>query len=148
MATCGLLWLPVVYYGYTCSLYYCYTYSFPSVLPSLLYTAICTAYLACPCYSLLCLPRGVRHLRFRQRDLEFFGFLAWFQDSWLHSGDSCSPNKESICHLISNIRKVTTNDSKILKFTDNLAICISWDSYRFRKPSTRFRIVSDPSAYP
>ena len=37
MTTYSLLWLPVVYYGYT--------YSLPSVLPSLLYTA-----------TLLCLP--------------------------------------------------------------------------------------------
>ena len=52
-------------------------------------------------------------------------------DSWLDSKipdfipDSCSPNKESVCHVISNIRKVATNDSEILKFTGNLAICIS-----------------------
>ena len=54
-------------------------------------------------------------------------------DSWLDSKipdfilDSCLPNKESICHVISNIQKVTINDSKILKFTDtgNLAVCVS-----------------------
>ena len=45
-------------------------------------------------------------------------------DSWLDSKIpdfipeiSCSPSKESICHKISNIRKVATNYNKKLKFT-------------------------------
>ena len=32
--------------------------------------------------------------------------------------------RRKACHVISNIRKVTTNGSKILKFTDNLSICV------------------------
>ena len=52
-------------------------------------------------------------------------------DSWL---DSKIPDFileipvhqiKKTCHVISNIRKVTTNYSKMLKFTDNLVICIS-----------------------
>ena len=52
-------------------------------------------------------------------------------DSWL---DSKIPDyileipvhqTRKACHVISIIRKVTTNDSEILKFTGNLAICIS-----------------------
>ena len=29
---------------------------------------------------------------FRRRDSESLGILAWFQDSWLDSYDSCLPN--------------------------------------------------------
>ena len=65
---------------------------------------------------------------FVQRDSEFFGILAWFQDSWRDCKDSCLPYKEKIYHMISNIWKLQRKNGKLLKFMGNLAICISWDS--------------------
>ena len=78
-------------------------------------------------------PRGPT-LDFVRRDSESFGTLTWFQDSWRDSRDSCLPNKEKIYHVISNIRKLPNKNSKMLKFTDNLAICISWDSCNSKIP--------------
>ena len=71
---------------------------------------------------------------FVQRDLESFGIMTWFQDSWRDSRDSCLPNKEKIYHVISNIRKLHGKNCKILRFTDDLAICISWHSYDSKIP--------------
>ena len=78
-------------------------------------------------------------MRARGLPLTDFDMIQNLLDSWL---DSKIPNFileipvhqiRITCHVISNIRKVTTNiDSEILKLTGNLAICISWDSYRFQ----------------
>ena len=54
--------------------------------------------------------------------------LAWFQNFWRNSIDSCLPYKKKIYHVISNVWNLQSKNGKMLKFTDNLAICISWDS--------------------
>ena len=45
-------------------------------------------------------------LDFAQHNLEFFEILAWFQDSWHDSRDSCLPNKEKIYYTISSTQKL------------------------------------------
>ena len=70
-------------------------------------------------------------------DSESFEIKPRFQDSWCDSKDSCLPYKEKIYYVISNIRKLQSTNGKMLKFTDNLAICISWD------PSDSDKICED-----
>ena len=81
--------------------------------------------------------RGVWHYGFCST---WFGILwnlglNWFQDSWCDSRDSRLPNKKKyIMWLVIRIWKLQNENSKIIKFMDNLVICISWDSCDSKVP--------------